>query len=123
MLFPSELTPPFLCAPLSSRTKIYTWARNAFIVLLAATIPPFTDLPDDCAGDILEYIPMSISRQDALHVVAHCSSLEARAWVRTVLASAVAVSTRCTCFLICVAWSMALIFFSFIFGPEGVGDF
>ena len=93
-LIPSQLTPPFLWAPQSGRAKIYEWARNAFIVQLAATTQPFTDLPDDCAGDILEYISMSVLRQDALHVLTNCSSPEAHAWVRAVLASALAVSFR-----------------------------
>jgi len=90
---PYQLDPPFLWAPLSGRSKIYEWARSAFIIHAATVTEPFIDLPDDCAGDVLDYTSMSMSRLDALCVLTHFSSPEAHDWVRRVLLTAIAVST------------------------------
>lgn len=71
----------------------------------AIATEPFIDLPDDCAGDVLDYTSMSMSRLDALCVLTHFSSPEAHDWVRRVLLTAIAVSTAQTCLSICAAYS------------------
>ena len=53
---------------------------------------PFADLPDDCAGDVLEYFDAPKTRPELVYIATHCSSPEACAWVRKVVAAAVAVS-------------------------------
>jgi len=88
--------PAFLWAPPDARAAVFAWALHVFIAQLAATIQPFEDLPDDCAGDVLEFFEMAMTRTDALHIAKHCSSPEARAWVRTVIAAAVVVGALCS---------------------------
>ena len=83
-----QLDPSFHWAPLAARAAVFTWARDAFIVQLATTTRPFTILPDDCAGDVLEFIEMGMTRSEKLHITTHCSSPEACAWVRAVIAAA-----------------------------------
>jgi hypothetical protein len=87
-----HLEPPFLWAPPAARVAVQAWARDAFIVQLAAKTDPFPELPDDCAGDVLEYLELTMPREDMVYVVTHCSSPEAHSWVRTVIAAAIAVS-------------------------------
>ena len=89
-----QLDPSFLWAPPTARAAVVAWARDAYAVQLAANTYDFTDLPDDCAGDVLEFLNTSMPRAEMLHVTAHCSSPEAHAWVRAVVAAAVAVSTE-----------------------------
>jgi hypothetical protein len=60
-------------------------------VQLACDTPPFGDVSDDCAGDILEYLETAMTRAEALHIASHCSSPEAYTWVRSVVAEATAV--------------------------------
>lgn len=84
--------PSFLWAPSEARELVFKWARDAFLAQLAAETQPFADLPEDCAGDILEYMEMGMPRGESLLIAMHCSSLEARAWVRAVLAVKVAVN-------------------------------
>jgi len=83
--------PSFLWAPRSARTKVVAWAGDAFIAQIAGTMAPFSELPDDCVGDVLEYFEMNMPRAESLHLVAHCSSAEACAWVRAVVMAAVLV--------------------------------
>jgi|GEM_PF-5471438 hypothetical protein len=52
----------------------------------------FVNFPDNCAGDVLDFFKMTISRTEALDIATHCSSPEAHAWVRAVVAAAIAVS-------------------------------
>ena len=66
--------PSFLWAPPAARTAVCQWARNAAIVQLAAYTKPFVELPDDCAGDVLEYLEMEMARAKTLHVSTHCTS-------------------------------------------------
>ena len=70
------------------------WALHVFIAQLAATVQLFEKLPDDCASDDLEFFEMTRDESDLL--AKHCSSHEARAWVRAVIAAAVVVgAVRC----------------------------
>lgn len=84
--------PSFLWAPHEARKMVFKWAQDAFLAQLAADTQPFADLPEDCAGDILEYMELGMPRGESLLIAMHCSSLEARAWVRAVLAVKVAVN-------------------------------
>ena len=81
--------PCFLWAPPAARAAVIAWARSAFVVQLAANTEPFEVLPEDCAGDILEYFEMTVTRKAAQLVVTHCSSPAARAWSRSIIAAAV----------------------------------
>jgi len=89
-----QLEPAFLWAPPEARTALFAWAKNTFIAQLAANNDSFEELPDDCAGDVLEYLELTMTREESMHIVAHCSSPPAHAWVRAVVAAAVAVSIR-----------------------------
>ena len=80
--------PCFLWAPRAARAAAIAWARSAFIVQLAANIEPFEVLSDDCAGDILEFIEITVTRKAAQLVVTHCSSPAARAWSQSIIAAA-----------------------------------
>ena len=83
--------PCFLWAPPAARSAVVAWARDALIAQHAGTTQPFERLQDDPAGDVLEIFGMAMTRTDALHIAQHCSSPEARAWVRAVIAPAVMV--------------------------------
>lgn len=87
-----QLEPTFLWAPPEARNALFAWAKNAFVAQLAANTQAFAELPDDCAGDVLECFEMTMTRKDALHIATHCSSPEAHAWLRETVAAAVAVS-------------------------------
>jgi len=78
--------PSFLWVPSVARGMVFRWARNVHVAQLASTTQPFLHLSDDCAGDVLEFLPMTMPRTESPHMVAHCSSPEAQAWVRAVLA-------------------------------------
>ena len=104
-LFAYQLGPSFFWAPRTARAAIFVWARDAFIVQLAANTEQFAALSDDCAGDVLEFIELGMPRSEALHIATYCSSPEAHSWVRAVAAKAVVVriKNRCTtptCFCI-----------------------
>ena len=79
--------PCFFWAPPVARTAVVGWARSYFIVELAASIQPFEALPDDCAGDVLEFFGMS--HKEVKLFAKHCFSLEAQDWVRALIAGAV----------------------------------
>lgn len=85
-----QLDPSFRWAPPTARSAVIAWARAAFMIQLAATTQPFEKLPEDCAGDVLEFLETAVTCTEASHIVRHCSSPEASAWVRAVLAAAVA---------------------------------
>jgi hypothetical protein len=70
------------------------WARDAATVQLAAKNQLFVDLSDDLAGDVLEFLEMTMTRSKALQFASHCSSHEAITWVRAVNEAAVVVSLR-----------------------------
>ena len=86
-----QLDPSFLWAPFDARDEKLMWAYNAAIAQLAAFTQPFLELPDDCAGDVLEYLNMDMARSVSLHIASRCSSPEAHAWVRRVIVEGIAV--------------------------------
>ena len=88
----AHLEPSFTWAPPASRTAVVGWARGIFIVQLASCTQPFADLPDDCAGDVLEYLEMTVTRTESLQLMPSPYSPKAQAWVRAVIAAAVAVN-------------------------------
>jgi len=90
-LRPFQLDPSFLWAPPHARNALFTWARDVYIAQLAFITDPFEAIPDDCAGDVLEFFGMTMHRVEALHVGAHWTSPEVRAWMRAAIAAAVAV--------------------------------
>jgi len=94
VLHPSFLDPSFQWVPKAARREVSTWARNAVIVQLAASVQPFSELPDDCAGDVLEFLELDMAREESLHIVTNCSSPEACIWVRMILSSVIAVSPK-----------------------------
>ena len=79
--------PAFLWAPPAARAAVVSWALHVFIAQLTAITQPFERLPVDCAGDILGFFGMA--HNESKHITKHCSSSEARAWVRAVIAAAV----------------------------------
>jgi ankyrin repeat protein len=98
--------PSFLWAPHAARTAVTAWAHDACILHLAAATQPNSALPDDCAGDVFEFLKMKrMARTDALHVATHCSSPEAQVWVRAVVTAAatVAIAAKATVELIMAA--------------------
>ena len=90
-LRPYHLDPSFLWAPLEASCSIFKWARDAFVAQVAASTKAYAKLPDDCAGDILEFLQVAMTRTESLHVTEHCSSPKARDWVRAVFDAAMAV--------------------------------
>jgi len=89
-----QLDPAFLWAPPAVRSAVVAWARDVFIAQHAGSIQPFERLPDDCAGDVLEFFGMTHNESELM--AKHCSSPEAQDWVRAVIAAAVAVGAiRC----------------------------
>jgi hypothetical protein len=86
-----QLDPSFHWAPREARFLVFKWARNAFVAQLAAMTQPFVDLPDDCAGDVLDYLEMAMTREESLCIAEHCSSPEANAWVHAANEAAMAV--------------------------------
>ena len=90
-----HFNPAFLWAPTAARSAVIAWALHVFIAQLAATIQLFEDLPDDCAGDVLEFFGMT--HKESERIAKHCSSPEAHAWVCAVIAAAVVVgAARCS---------------------------
>ena len=87
-----QLDPSFLWAPHQARSLVFKWARNAFIAQLAVITEPFEELPEDCAGDILAFLEMAMTREESLQIARHCAWPEAHFWVRAVMAAAIAVS-------------------------------
>jgi hypothetical protein len=59
------------------------------VIQFAASSQPFATLPDDCAGDILEFLDMTMPRMEMLYIVTHCASPDAYTWVRKLIAAAV----------------------------------
>ena len=83
--------PSLFWAPPQACNLVFKWAQDAYVAQLAANTKPFAELPDDCAGDVLEYLEMAMKRTESLRITAHCSSPEAHAWVRAVVGAAAAV--------------------------------
>jgi len=83
--------PSFRWAPTEARVKIFAWAQDLFAAHLVAYTLPFADLPDDCVGDVWEYmIEIVTARIELQHVIRCCSSPETLAWIRAVVAAAYA---------------------------------
>ena len=88
---------PFLWAPRAARTAVFGWAQDAFVIQFAASTQPFASLPDDCAGDVLEFLDVTMPRTEVFYILAHCISPEAYVWVRKTIAAAVVVSIIFSC--------------------------
>lgn len=87
-----QLDPSFLWVPhIEACIDRFGWARDVYAAQVASNVQPFVDLPDDCAGDVLEYLEFKMTRAEVLHVVTHCSSPEAHAWVCEVATAAIVV--------------------------------
>jgi len=89
-----QLNPSFFWASPDARAAVFTWAYAAYITQLATTTRPFLELPDDCAGDVLDYFVVEMARSDSFCIATHCSSPEAHAWVAAVVTAAVAVRVK-----------------------------
>ena len=79
-------------APPDAYAAVVAWNRKAFTVQVAVVSQLFQEISDDIAGDIFEFLEPSMSRTEWMHVATNCSSPEARTWVRSMMAAAVAVS-------------------------------
>jgi len=88
-----HLDPYFFWAPPDARYMIFGWAQNAFTNQLAAYTQPVLELLEDCAGDVLEYLDTTMTREDSLYYATECATPAAHAWVRDVLAAGVSLST------------------------------
>ena len=86
-----QLEPSLLWAPPAAYSEVFTWACNVFIAHQAASAQPFMDLPDDCAGDVLEFLEISMTHMEMSKVNTHCFSPEAYAWVHAVVYAGIAV--------------------------------
>ena len=84
-----HLDPSFLWIPPAARAAVVAWTRDAYMAQHACSINPFQRLPEDCAGDVLEFFGTSPKESEL--AAFHCSSLVAQNWVRAVLAAAVVV--------------------------------
>jgi hypothetical protein len=89
-----QLDMSFLWAPPAARAAITDWARDVIIAQLAATVPFLEELSDDCAGDVLEFLMLTVTRSELPHLSAIHSSPEAHAWVRAVVVAAVAAANQ-----------------------------
>jgi len=84
-LRPCHFDPSFVWAPPAARAAVFGYTQSA------TTIEPFADLPDDCAGDVLDFFDMILPRWIMLFLVTHYSSPGANAWIFEVLTAAIAV--------------------------------
>jgi len=84
------LDPSYLWVPAATRAIIIAWARDTFTAQQAATVETFLELPDDCGGDVLEFLDTKMTRKELLHAATQVMSQEAIAWVRAVIDAAVA---------------------------------
>jgi len=91
-LHPYLQDPSISWAPYEARAATLAWARDLYIVQVAAVAQQFAELPDDCCSDILEHFELSMTRLELLRVVAHGLSLEAHKWVCSMFAEYVTVS-------------------------------
>ena len=98
-----QLDPFFLWAPPAARPAVFAWARDAFLAQLMINTQSLRDLPEDCAGDVLDFFEMTMTRTEALHIAMHCSSQEAHTWVRAVLTAAATTSVAAEATILLVA--------------------
>lgn len=87
-----QLEPSFLWAPRDARKSLFTWARDALVVEFAASVEPFSELPDDCAGDVLDYLETTMTRKESPDFAMRCLSPESSAWRRAIIAAGITVS-------------------------------
>jgi len=88
-----HLDPSFLWVPREDRAALFGWARSAFVIKFASNTQPFVDLPDDCAGDVMEFIDLKMTRKECMHIYTKCSSPEAHASVGKVVAAELTVNS------------------------------
>lgn len=74
-----HLEPSFRWPPPAARAKVVAWARDDFLLQLAPSTEPFAVLPDDCAGDVLEYLEMTVTRTESLRFASYPYSPKAQA--------------------------------------------
>lgn len=90
-----HLDPSMLWAPAPARAAVVAWAKDAIVGQAVAMTLSLADLPDDCAGDILDFLEMSMTltrRQELLHhSTTSIMSPEAHTWMREVIIAAVVV--------------------------------
>ena len=86
-----QLEPSLLWVSPAAYSELFTWACNVFIAHQAASAQPFMDLPDDCAGDVLEFLEISMTHMEMSKVNTHCFSPETYAWVHAVVYAGIAV--------------------------------
>jgi len=79
----------FHWVPSSASHILSMKARDVYTAQVAANTQPFSELPDDCAGDILSFLKTTSTRTELLKFATHCSSPEARAWMHAVVVAAV----------------------------------
>ena len=86
------LDPSFHWAPPAARAAVFAWARDVAQVQFATLeVHPFSELPDDCAGDVLDFLDFSMPHTEWPYIATNCTSLDAHAWVCAVVAAAVMV--------------------------------
>jgi hypothetical protein len=84
-----QVDPSFPWAPASARTTIFSWARDLFLLKkYALSFQPLVDLPDDCIGDVLEYLMSTVTRKETVGLSTHWPTPETHAWIRAVIAAA-----------------------------------
>lgn len=83
-----QLDPPFLWLPVYVRDHVVAWARDFLIAQLATNHRLFSELPDDCSGDIMEFLMLRMTWNELLDSPVQCSSPEARLFA--IVVSAVA---------------------------------
>jgi len=101
--------------PHEARSLMFKWARNVFIVQQAASNQLFSELPDDCACDVLDFLQVPMPRSESLHVATCCASPEAQAWVRAVVVAAVLVRFFSLCSLEHPAYCQNFIYLCLVF--------
>ena len=85
-----QLDLSFLWAPPAARAAITDWARDVVILQLAANELFLDGLPDDCSGDVLEFLIVTVTRAELQDMSTLHSSPEACDWVRAVVVAGVA---------------------------------
>jgi hypothetical protein len=92
-----QLDPSLLWVDRSeARRQRFSWVRDVYAAQVASTNQAFVDLPDDCAGDVFDFLPLKMTRAELQHIVAHCTAPEAHTWVCAVARTAVMVRKRNT---------------------------
>jgi len=69
-----QIDASFCWAPPPARSAVIAWARGVKIAQFAATTQLFADLPDDCGGDVLEFLEVLMPREVMMNLSAHSLS-------------------------------------------------